>query len=175
MDWKQLLASEIEMMYKRTEGLMDQVDDSMLAWKPSPDNNWMSYGQLLRHLSDACGMAMKGFVTGDWGLPEGMNFEDIPPEDMLPPAEKMPAVTTVQEAKTLLAQDKQTALEMLEQTTNEELENKIMAAPWAPAFKQPLGQHLLQMIYHLDQHKNQLFFYLKLYGKPVNTHTLYAM
>jgi len=37
-----------------------------------------------------------------------------------------------------------------------------------------LGWHLLQMVRHLDQHKGQLFYYLKLQGEPVNTADLWG-
>ena len=38
-----------------------------------------------------------------------------------------------------------------------------------------LGHRLLGMIGHLTQHKAQLFYYLKLQGKPVNTMHLWGM
>lgn len=37
-----------------------------------------------------------------------------------------------------------------------------------------LFQQISHMIGHLGQHKGQLFYYLKLQGKDVNTMTLYA-
>ncbi len=39
----------------------------------------------------------------------------------------------------------------------------------------PLGFQLHQMVRHLDEHKAQLFYYLKLQGKPVNTGDLWGM
>ena len=47
-----------------------------------------------------------------------------------------------------------------------------MAAPWDPTEKL-LGQHLLAMVDHLKIHRAQLFYYLKLLGKPVNTMDLW--
>ena len=47
-------------------------------------------------------------------------------------------------------------------------------APWNPQPVQ-LGQQLLGMVNHLNQHKGQLFYYLKLQGKPVNTMHYYGM
>ena len=38
-----------------------------------------------------------------------------------------------------------------------------------------LGHRLLQMVDHLKQHKGQLFYYLKLQGKPVSTTDLWGM
>ena len=37
-----------------------------------------------------------------------------------------------------------------------------------------LGRQLLQMVQHLDRHKSQLFYYLKLQGKPVTTAELWG-
>ena len=60
MNWKELLKNEIEHTYKVTEGLMDLVDNDSLEWKPSPGSNWMTTGQVLRHLTDANGAALQG-------------------------------------------------------------------------------------------------------------------
>ena len=54
------------------------------------------------------------------------------------------------------------------------LTNRKMAAPWAPGREQTLGWHLLQMVQHLERHKSQLFYYLKLQGKPVDTGDLWG-
>lgn len=174
MNWKELLKNEIEYTYKVTAGLMDLVDGDKLDWKPSADNNWMTMGQLLMHITNSCGAAMRGFVTGDWGMPEGVDMADLPPEEMLPPAEKLPAVGSVAEAKDLLAKDKQTALAMLGECDEEKLANDIATAPWDPT-EMTLGHRLLQMATHLAQHKTQLFYYLKLQGKPVDTSNLWGM
>ena len=82
----------------------------------------MTVGQLLHHISDACGSAMRGFVTGDWGMPEGVSYEDIPPEEMLPKADKMPTVASVAEARRLLAADKELAVRMLAEAGEERLQ-----------------------------------------------------
>ena len=68
----------------------------------------MTTAQLLRHIPDACGACMRGFVTGDWGMPA-----DAGPDEMLPSAEKMPSVKSVPEAEKLLAADKRVALDMI--------------------------------------------------------------
>ncbi|MBN2443156.1 MAG: hypothetical protein JXJ04_17480 [Spirochaetales bacterium] len=52
--------------------------------------------------------------------------------------------------------------------------NKPAAAP-RDSKKLILGYRLLQMVDHLKQHKSQLFSYLKLQGKPVNTGDLWGM
>lgn len=174
MNWTELLTSEIHSTYHAAEGLLDLVDEDMLGWKPPAGSNWMTTGQLLRHLAEACGFCFRGFVRGEWGMPEGVNPGDIPPEEMLPPAEKMPAVSSVAEAKRLLAEDKKLAFAMLAECSEETLATKLTQAPWDPTGV-ILGHRLLQMVGHLCLHKNQLFYYLKLQGKPVHTGHLFGM
>ena len=153
---------------------MDLVDEDKLDWKPATGSNWMTTGQLLRHLTEACGTGCRGFVTGDWGMPDGSDLSDVKPEDMLPPAEKMETISSVAEAKKLLAADKKVALDRVAQSGEENLANKVAPAPWDPR-EMILGHRLLQMVDHLNHHKGQLFYYLKLQGKPVNTGTLWGM
>ena len=174
MNWTELLESEIEDTYKVTDGLLDLVDHDSLDWKPCPENNWMTMGQLLMHLTNACGAPIRGFVTGDWGLPEGIDVGDLSPEEMLPPAEKLPTVESVGQAKELLAKDKQLALDMLAQCDEDRLANRTASAPWDPT-EMVLGHRLLQMVAHFSQHKSQLFYYLKLQSKPVSTGHLWGM
>jgi hypothetical protein len=174
MNWTQLLKSEAESAYATTLGLLDRINPDSLNWKPESGTNWMTMGQLLMHISGAFGASCKGFVRGDWGLPEGVKMEDLPPEEMLPLAEKMPQIAKVQEAKRLLMQDKVLAFEMIGLAGEEALANRVTSAPWAPDGKFVLGRHLLQMIQHLNIHKAQLFYYLKLQGKNVNTLDLWG-
>lgn len=174
MNWTELLKGELEPTYAATFGLMDLVEDEHLTYKPPAGRNWMTMGQLLMHITTACGFCVKGFVTGDWGMPEGQKVEDLTPEEMLPPAEKMPAVETIAQARDLLAADKATALAMIDEAGEDDLANKMMDAPWSPGVESPLGQHLLHMIDHLASHKAQLFYYLKLMGKPVDTGSLWG-
>ena len=174
MNWTELLTSEIEFNYGSTNGLLDLVEDEKMDWKPESGANWMTTGQLLKHITVACGACFRGFVTGDWGMPEGVDMSEMSPEDMLPPAEKMPAVESVEEARRLLAEDKQVALDMLAEAGEDNLANGTAPAPWDPR-ELVLGYRLLQMVGHLSQHKCQLFYYLKLQGKPVNTGHLYGM
>lgn len=174
MNWTELLKSEIKSTYKATEGLIDLVDDDKLDWKPSTGKNWMTTGQLLKHITTACGACFRGFVTGDWGMPEGLETSELSPEEMLSPAEKMPTVGSAEEAKKFLAEDKRLALDMLAEAEEDELADKITTAPWDPT-EMILGYQLLQMVEHLSSHKSQLFYYLKLQGKPVNTGNLWGM
>jgi uncharacterized damage-inducible protein DinB len=171
MNWTELIKSEIETTYPVTEALIDMVDEADLDWKPAAGSNWMTVGQLLQHLTDSCGAAMRGFVTGDWGMPpEG----EASAEDMMPPAEMLPTIGSIDECKRLLAEDRALALEMLEQCSEEDLSTKQVTAPWNPDNPMGLGYRLLQMVTHLATHKAQLFYYLKLQGKPVHTGHLWG-
>ena len=146
-----------------------------MDWKPATGENWMNTGQLLKHIADGNGPGFKGFATGDWDMPEGLNLEEMDPEAMLPPAEKMPTVESVAEARELLARDRALAFEVLEDLTEEDLANRELAAPWNPGETFSLGRHLLHSIRHTLQHKGQLFYYLKLQGMPVSTQHLWGM
>ena len=167
MNWTELLRTEIQSAYTVTEELFAMVDGDRLEWKPSTGNNWMTTGQLLQHLTESCGAACRAFVTGDWGLPEGADASEIPP------AEKLPSIASLAEAKRLLQADKQAALAALAATSEEDLGHKPAPAPWDPT-GMVLGHRLLQMVDHLKQHKGQLFYYLKLQGLPVDTRSLWG-
>jgi uncharacterized damage-inducible protein DinB len=168
----EVLKQEAEGMYTVTESLFRRVDPQSLAWKPASGQNWMTVGQLLMHCSTSCGLALKGMLTGDWGLPEGVRFEDMKPEDMLPPASKLPTVESVDQALALLKQDRALAMKCLGEADEARLLSERFPAPWGgPPFT--LLQQLWHMIGHLEQHKGQLFYYLKLMGQDVNTGDLY--
>jgi len=173
MSLREVLAEEAEVTYSVTEGLFHLVDADDLGWRPGTGSNWMNVGQLLMHCCGACGPGIKGFARGDWGLPEGMSLEDIPPEEMLPPAEKMPSVESVDQALELLAKDKRLALDLIADLEETKLLTERSAAPWGGP-EVTLFQHLHHMIGHLEQHKGQLFYYLKLLGKDVNTSNLWG-
>jgi hypothetical protein len=183
MNWTDLVTTRIEDTYRATDGLMKLVKKEDLSWKPKSGKNWMTTGQLLDHLTNACGWCIQGFVTGNWNPPvepgkkkakKGPEPKPDPDTGMMP-ASAMPTVKTVAEARKRLAADKQVALDMLAKVGESGLENTRVEAPWAPGVKKPLGLHALEMVGHLGQHKAQLFYYLKLQGKPVNTFHLYGM
>ena len=50
MNWTELLRAEMEAVYRTTEHLMDLVDSTTLEWNPPNGQNWMTVGQLLRHI-----------------------------------------------------------------------------------------------------------------------------
>jgi len=173
MNWTELLHTEVRSTYAVIEGLLDFVDDGDLGWKPATGDNWMTLGQLLRHLAGGCGAAFRAFVLGDWGLPDGRDMNELAGEEHLPPAEKLPSVASVAEARELLAKDRAAALEAMERTSEDRLASESAPAPWDKS-EMVLGRRLLQMIEHEKQHKGQLFYYLKLLGKPVGTANLWG-
>jgi hypothetical protein len=73
-----------------------------------------------------------------------------------------------------MCEDRQIALESLAAASDDDLARKESPAPWDPT-PIVLGHRLLQMVEHLKQHKGQLFYYLKLQGKPVSTPDLWGM
>jgi len=161
MNWTELIKGEAEAEYRTTNGLLDLVDDNRLDWKPSTGQNWMTMGQLLKHITTSCGDGIHGFVTGNWGEPM--------PEE----GSQLPTVSSAAEAKGLLAEDRQLALDMLTLAGEDRLANEMVAAPWNPT-KALLGLQCLHMAKHLTSHKSQLFYYLKLQGKPVHTGHLWG-
>lgn len=166
MNVSDILKADAEAMYRATDGLFRRVDD--LQWKPASGKNWMSTGQLLKHCTEACGKTLNGFITGDWGLPPGQSFEDLPEDAALPSAESMPNVGSVDEALDLLAEDRALSLSLLSEVDDHRLLEERSAAPWGGP-ERTLFQHCNECIWHLGQHKGQLFYYLKLQGQDVNT------
>lgn len=167
MKLSEILAQDAEAMYAVTDALFGLVDD--LEWKPPSGENWMTTGQLLRHCAEACGKPMQWFIAGDMGAADGSESAESgaePPQ--LPKAEDLPTVDSVEAARRLLAEDRALCLDGLSGLTDDRLANERSAPPWGGP-ERTLFQHLNEMIWHLGQHKGQLFYYLKLQGKPVNT------
>jgi len=157
MDWKTILIEQVKDAYRTAEGLLELVEEEQLSWKPESGENWMTVGQLLNHMADACGLMFKCFITGTWEFEEGLG-----------------AVETVTEGKDKLLADKALALELLEGLTDNDLITRMVQAPWEKKAR-PLGYSLTMMVSHLDVHKSQLFYYLKLQGKDVNTAHMWGM
>jgi len=174
VNWTQMLVSEIETTYSTTDRLIARVPAGALSWIPPTGHNWMTTGQLLHHLVHACGQGCQAFATGDWKLPPGKTFDTLSPAELLPPASSLPSLDSTAEARRLLAEDKELALKMIGLVGDHELATRVLAAPWQPTGFHPLGYHFLQMVRHLDRHKCQLFFYLKLQGLPVATPDLWG-
>jgi hypothetical protein len=171
MKLSEILKQDARGMYRATEGLFRKVDD--LAWKPATGSNWMTTAQLLRHCTDACGKTIHGFVVEGWGIPPGTEPSQIPAEEMLPKAEDLPAVESIDEALRLLTEDRGLCLQVLEEVDEDRLLSERSSAPWGGP-EVTLFQHCSGMIWHLGQHKGQLFYYLKLQGKDVDTMDLWS-
>ncbi|MBE0634763.1 DinB family protein, partial [Candidatus Bipolaricaulota bacterium] len=60
MSWQSVLTEQVNDAYRAAEGLLRLVEDEPLEWKPATGENWMTTGQLVHHLSDACGSMSKG-------------------------------------------------------------------------------------------------------------------
>jgi len=65
------------------------------------------------------------------------------------------------------------ALRCIAQAGEDALLTRRAVAPWGGP-EATLFEHLLHMIAHLAQHKGQLYYYLKLMGRDVNTADLWA-
>jgi hypothetical protein len=174
MTLSEVLLSEIQTTYGITEKLFRQVSDHELSWKPATGTNWMTVGQLMMHCASfGCGKAVQGFVTGEWPFPSETEADDQKAAEYVPPATALPAVTSTRQALELLATDREVAIVSVTQAGETPLLTRRAVAPWGgPEFT--LFQHLLHMIDHLAQHKGQLFYYLKLMGKDVNTADLWG-
>lgn len=172
---KDVLIEEAEAVYSITEKLFRRLTDNDLWWKPTAGTNWMTVGQLLMHCASyGCDKAIQGFVKGDWSLPDDVAPEDLDATEHVPPAVALPGVESVQQALELLASDRSLTLCCLGEIEENELLAAKFTAPWGgPALS--LFQHLMLMIAHLAQHKGQLFYYLKLMGKDVNTSDLWGV
>ena len=157
MNWETILIEQVKDAYRAAEGLLELVEDEQLSWKPESGENWMALGQLLNHMADACGLMFKAFINGEWEFEEGLG-----------------AVETVAEGKDKLAADKALALELLGNLSDDDLTTRMVQAPWESE-PRPLGYSLSRMVSHLDVHKSQLFYYLKLMGKNVNTAHMWGM
>lgn len=174
MKWKELLSDEILYTYGVADHLMSLVRDDELDWKPDHGSNWMSMGQLLMHMTDACGSTFDGLINGAWDIREEFQVNELETRQIFPSADMLPSVNSVSDARKLLADDRKLALKSLKKCSEEDLAGKYAPAPWT---RHPmiLGQRLLHMVFHLNQHKGQLFYYLKLSGRSVNTCDLYGM
>lgn len=173
MTLKAVLRQELEQMFRITESLFELVDDSDLDWKPPTGSNWMSTGQLLLHCATACGSMYKGFISDDWTPPDGVEMPEGEFEG-LPPAEALPTAKSVSQAADMLHRDRDIAFEELENVKEDDLLSRTFPPPWGGP-EMSLFQHLFMSIWHLGQHKGQLFYYLKLQGKSVDTFRLWGV
>lgn len=173
MNFTDLIRAELEAGYKAADGLMALVKDEDLDWKPATGSNWMTVGQVMLHLVTSCGFCMRSFLTGNWTPPAELGY----PQDKegLLSAAELPSARSVAWARDYLAKDRQAGLDALAEAGEKALGTRKVCAPWAPDAEYPLGHHYLQMVTHLNIHKAQLFYYLKLMGRDVNTMHMWGM
>ncbi len=172
---KQVLLQRANTTYDITERLFRRVTNDLVSWAPPAGTNWMTTGQLLMHCASfGCGKAVQGFVTGDWGSPETSDSHDLDAANHVPSPEALPTVETVEQALSLLAEDRILAVRCIGDAQESDLLSKRCVAPWGGP-ETSLFEHLMLMIDHLAQHKGQLFYYLKLMGRDVNTGDLWGV
>jgi len=148
--------------YGPAEKMIGMVPADKLNWRPGP--TFMSAGQLICHLSDGLGGGIEMLLSNKWPsmeeMGEGMKLENLPS-------------CGTQEALDKLEKDKKTLREALDGVSQKDFTNKVVSVPWGVSAKmEPMGIHFLE---HFNNHKMQLFTYLKLLGLPVNTETLYGV
>ena len=163
----ELLKSQVEDTYRAADDLLGMVEDADLSWKPSQGGNWWTVGQLLLHITVSCGIWCKGFITDTWDDAGDVDMSKVPEGQELPQANAYRSIESVAAARKALAADKAVALQMIGQTTDEELLSKDVVAPWNPK-PRILALRLLDMVRHLESHKSQLFYYLKLMGMDLH-------
>ncbi len=170
MTLTQVLLDEAEATYQVLEKLIRQVSDEELPWQPAEGRDWMSMGQLLLHCTSfGCGKAVRGFITGQWPA----DVEQAEADAHVPAVADLAAVASVREALALLKEDHEVTLSCISAAGDSNLLTRRVVAPWGGR-ELSLFEQLLAMIKHLAQHKGQLFYYLKLMGKRVDSHDLWG-
>lgn len=144
------------------EKLIGMAPTDQLTWKPGP--TFMSVGQVIFHLSDGLGVGLETMLSGKWPPMEEM--------DAAMKLENMPSCG-VPEALDRLAKDSQVLRATIDGLSEEDFTNRVVSVPWGMTAKVEIM--VLSFLYHFNNHKMQLFLYLKLLGLPVNTGTLYGM
>jgi len=143
------------------EKLIAMVPADKLGWRPGP--TFMSLGQVVCHLSGGLGGDFETLLSGKWPSMEemevGMKLENMPS-------------CGVQEALDKLEKDKKVLRTALDGVSEADFTNRVVSVPWG--WKAKLEIMGVSFLGHFNNHKMQLFTYLKLLGLPVNTETLYG-
>ncbi len=148
--------------YRAARTLIGMSPEDRLAWRPA--GNFMTLGQLIYHVGDALGGDLRRLFSGDWPA--------ITPEEL----DEMMKVENrrscaAEEALARLAEDEAVFEKFLAGISKDEFASKPVSTPWGVQGKmEPMAVTFLE---HFNNHKMQLFLYLKLLGFPVNTGTLY--
>jgi len=174
MGWTKILEREIYYTYGAADTLMEMVDEAELDWRPpvpegAQTTGWMTVGQLLQHMTTSCGFLCQAFLKNDWSfMPEPSGQDEVSA-----PVEAMPSAPSVQAARDALAKDREVATAAIHEAGDERMDTEMVKAPWG--IEATLGEQYLDMVRHLGQHKSQLFYYLKLLGRPVHTGHLWGL
>jgi hypothetical protein len=143
------------------EKLIAMVPADKLNWKPGP--TFMSLGQVVCHLGDGLGGGFEMLLSGKWPSMEemevGMKLENMPS-------------CGVQDALAKLEKDKKILRTALDSISEADFTNRVVSVPWG--WKAKLEIISISFLGHFNNHKMQLFTYLKLLGLPVNTEALYG-
>ena len=154
----------IEGIYKATRGLIELTPDNKLDFRPK--DGLMTIAQVLKHLESCLGASLSMAVNNSW--------PEIPEEEMLPPAEKLPKSNSPAEALKEIDQDWELLKQEFEKITDGEFNQNKIDVPWMP-FPMTLLEFMMQAMEHLSNHRMQLFIWLKLSGENLNTGHLYGM
>jgi hypothetical protein len=135
--------------FRPAENLIGMVPADKLNWKPGP--TFMSLGQVVAHLSDGLGGGFEMLLSGKWPSSEemeaGMKLENMPSSG-------------VQEALAKLEKDRKVLRAALDGISEADFTNRVLSVPWGWKAKvEILGVSFLG---HFNNHKMQLFTYLKL-------------
>jgi hypothetical protein len=146
---------------KPAEKLIGMVPADKLDWKPGP--TFMTAGQVICHLSDGVGGGLETMMSGKWPPMEemeaGMKLENMP-------------ACGAQEALSKLEKDKTILRATLDGMSEDDFTNRVVSVPWGWKAKTEIMS--VAFLGHFNNHKMQLFTYLKLLGLPVNTEILYG-
>ena len=148
-------------IHRPSARLISLAPPERLAWKPA-DVNMMTLGQLLKHLATC--PAHLATAARD-AFPPAAEFSRANDEAVQQSA-------TPAEAGPVLESNYAAAVKAIEGLREEDFQGKQIAVPWGPPTV--MYRALMDMAMHQNNHKMQLFMYLKILGLPVNTMTLYA-
>ena len=170
MTLTQVLLDEADATYTVVERLVRRVANDELSWKPERRSRLDDHGPVADALGElrlrqGCSGLRQGRVATGGAVREPRN-------PLFPPA-ALPTVLSVQEALDLLAEDRRVSLSCITAAGEANLLARRMTAPWGGP-ELSLFQQLLEMLKHLAQHKGQLFYYLKLMGKTVDSRDLWG-
>jgi uncharacterized damage-inducible protein DinB len=153
-----------EGIYKAARGLIQLTPESKLDFKPK--DGLMTIAQVLKHLTGCLGGSLSMAINNAW--------PDIPEEDMLPSADKMPKSNSAAEALKEIEQDWELLKQEMEKITDGEFNQNKINVPWMP-FPMTYEEYMMQAMEHLSNHRMQLFTWLKLSGEELHTGHLYGM